>query len=360
MVANNRTENPEYGNPEDEDSELEEDVEPQEVEFGGSAQEESSFQISEDNARTRLDRWLAATQQAMSRTEAQRIIRAGQATVNRRTAKPSYLLEAGDVVHLRRTATPVELRLHAEPIPIEILYQDPDILVVDKPSGMVVHPAPGHESGTLVNALLYHCPDLGQIGGAKRPGIVHRLDKDTSGLILIAKHEQALRHLQQQFKTRTVEKEYLALVEGVPDPAAQTIDVPLGRHPVDRKRQAAFPPQMHLAGLRVRAAITTIQRKAVYSVPVHDANATGNFSLIAAYPKTGRTHQIRVHLAWIKHPIVGDPLYGLTRQRLAVPRLFLHAHRLRIALPSSQSAVEFTSPLPPDLRTLLERLETAT
>lgn len=321
---------------------------------------QASYRVEPADLGARLDRWLTQHLSDTSRMEVQRLIRAEHILVNGAPTKPSYLLEAADQITVYRAPESDMARVDAEAIPLDIIYQDSDLLVVNKPTGMVVHPAPGHSQGTLVNAVLHHCPDIGQIGHEKRPGIVHRLDKDTSGLILVAKHERALRYLQQQFKDRTVEKEYRALVEGVLDPEVQTVEVPLGRHPVDRKRQAAFPPHMHLAGLRVRAAITDVQRLAVYSVPVRDSNATGNFSLVAALPKTGRTHQIRVHLAWIKHPIVGDPLYGLKHPRLPIPRLFLHAHRLRIRLPASGKEREFISELPSDLSVVLDRLATGT
>jgi 23S rRNA pseudouridine1911/1915/1917 synthase len=321
---------------------------------------EHVFHIDESAVGMRFDRWLAQQLSETSRTEVQRMIRAGAATVNECPAKPSYLLECNDLVRVRHATVSSPTLVEAEDIPIEIVYQDADVIVVDKPAGMVVHPAPGHSHGTLVNALLYHCPDIGKLDGERRPGIVHRLDKDTSGLILVAKHAHALRFLQKQFKARAVRKHYIALVEGIPDPAVQTVHTWLGRHPVDRKRQAAFPLHLQNPNLRVREAITAIERTAVYSVAVKDSNAVGNFSLVSAFPKTGRTHQIRVHLAWIRHPIVGDPLYGLKRPRLPVPRLFLHAHGLSLRLPSSgEAVVEFSSPLPGDLRAVLDRLESA-
>jgi 23S rRNA pseudouridine1911/1915/1917 synthase len=318
------------------------------------------FVIPPEEAGQRIDRWLAERLPQVSRTEVQRLIRAGEILVNGLPPKASYPLEANDEVVAKITTAPAESSVVAEPIDLTILYQDADIIIIDKPSGMVVHPAAGHQAGTLVNALLHHCPDIGQIGGERRPGIVHRLDKDTSGLIAVAKHERALRELQHQFKERTVRKEYLALVEGIPDPSSQTITASIGRHPVDRKRQAAFPSNMHSLGIHVREAITDVERAAVYSVPVNDSNASGNFSLVRAFPHTGRTHQIRVHLAWIKHPIVGDPLYGLKRARLRVSRLFLHAHRLEIRLPSTGVATEFVAPLPEELASLLREMEAAT
>lgn len=314
------------------------------------------FVIDVAAAGTRVDRWLATSLPATSRSEVQRLIRTEQVSVNDRSPKPSYALEAGDVLVVTLPAPPEELA-QAEDIPLKIVYEDADIMVVDKPAGMVVHPAPGHQGGTLVNALLHHCPDIGYTGsGVQRPGIVHRLDKDTSGLLVAAKHARALRYLQQQFKARTVHKEYLALVDGLPEPAEQTIDVPLGRHPVDRKRQAAIPPELQNERIRARPAETTIRRIAMYSVPVKGSNAVGHFSLVSAFPHTGRTHQIRVHLAWIKHPIVGDPLYGLKPPRLPLPRLFLHAHRLGFSLPASGESVEFVASLPPDLESVLDRL----
>lgn len=288
----------------------------------------------------RLDRWLAARLPAHSRTEVQRWIREGLVRVNGRASKPGYRLETGDVVEVDVPEPEPYEEVRPEPIPLTILYEDEDILVVDKPAGMVVHPAPGHSSGTLVNAILHHCPDLEGVGGARRPGIVHRLDKDTSGLILVAKNDRAHRELQRQFQAREVDKAYLALVEGHLQPKVGRIEAPIGREPRQRKRMAVVQGG--------REAVTE------YTVLAHyDA-----YTLVDVHPRTGRTHQIRVHFAFIGYPLAGDTVYGRRKQRLKpwLKRLFLHAHRIRFRLPRTGEWVDFTSPLPPDLQAVLDHL----
>lgn len=311
--------------------------------------------VAEDGQGQRLDRWLAAQFPEHSRSTLQRWIKDGAVAVDGLPARAGRRLMAGEAIAITLPDAPVAADLRAEAIPLEILYEDADILVINKPAGMVVHPAPGHSGGTLVNAVLHHCPDLAGIGGERRPGIVHRLDKDTSGVMAVAKHERALRHLQAQFKARQVQKEYLALVEGRLAPQEGRIAAPLGRHPVDRKRQAVIAAGS-AGGTRSREAVTDYHVEAVFTAPVHNDQGIGHFSLVRAHPITGRTHQIRVHLAWRGHPIVGDPLYGLRHQRLAAPRLFLHAARLRLRLPGSGELREFQAPLAPDLQTVLDRL----
>jgi 23S rRNA pseudouridine1911/1915/1917 synthase len=229
-------------------------------------------------------------------------------------------------------------------------------VVVDKPAGMVVHPAPGHTDDTLVNAVLHLCPDIQGIGGEMRPGIVHRLDKETSGLIVVAKNDQALRHLQLQFKARQVHKVYVALLEGQINPETGRINVPLGRHPTERKRQAAFSGPAPSSSGRIREAVTDYETIGRYFSPNTAVGGAGHFTLVRAKPRTGRTHQLRVHFAWMKHPIVGDKIYGYRKQRVLAPRLFLHACELGFALPSSGKQVEFRAPLPPQLRELLDEL----
>jgi 23S rRNA pseudouridine1911/1915/1917 synthase len=227
-----------------------------------------------------------------------------------------------------------------EPIPLEIIYENHDLLVIDKPAGMVVHPSPGHWRGTLVHAVLYHCPDLEGVGGAHRPGIVHRLDKDTSGLILVAKNDRAHRDLQAQFKGREVQKTYLALVYGLISPVSGEIAAAVGRDIRDRKRMAIVEGG--------REAVTRYEVLGYYR----------KHTLLACHPLTGRTHQIRVHLAHIGHPILGDGVYGGRRRPpVPCPRQFLHAHRIRFRLPATGEQVEFTSPLPPDLQAVLDALE---
>jgi 23S rRNA pseudouridine1911/1915/1917 synthase len=245
--------------------------------------------------------------------------------------------------------------LAPQPIPLDIIYEDDDLLVVNKRAGMVVHPAPGHTDDTLVNAVLHHCPDISGVGGEVRPGIVHRLDKETSGLIVVAKHDRAHRNLQAQWKARTVHKAYLALVEGRPDPAAGRIVAPIGRHPSDRKRQAVLPPDPMTGQARGREAVSEYHTLATFhSDP---GGSGGTYSLVEVVIHTGRTHQIRVHFAWRHHPVVGDTLYGYRRVRLPLDRQFLHAHILRFALPSSGEVREFVAPLPADLQRVLDGLQ---
>ncbi len=288
----------------------------------------------------RLDKWLAKKWKDRSRTEIQRWIKEGLVRVNGRSTKPGYKLEEGDVIEVDVPAPQKYEGIKPEPLPLPILYQDDDIVVIDKPAGKVVHPAPGHAEGTLVNALLYHIPDLQGIGGIERPGIVHRLDKDTSGLLLVAKNDQAHRELQRQFKNREVEKMYLALVEGQVHPRVGRIEVPIARDKQHRKRMAPSKEG--------REAITE------YRVLEY----LEDFTFLEVRPLTGRTHQIRVHLAYIGHPIVGDTVYGRRKQRLKpfLKRHFLHAHRLRFRHPRTGTPMEFTSPLPPDLQAVINYL----
>jgi 23S rRNA pseudouridine1911/1915/1917 synthase len=268
--------------------------------------------------------------------------------------KASQRAEAGETVEVHIPLPAGEARSQPQPIPLNIVYEDADILVIDKPAGMVAHPAPGHPGGTLVNAVLHHCPEIEGVGGERRPGIVHRLDRETSGLIVVAKNDRAHRALQAQFKNRTVYKEYLALVEGKVEPAQGRIVAPIGRHPTARQRQAILLPDSRAGTSAGREAITEYEVIAAYSAAVQGSNAVGNFSLVRVVLRTGRTHQIRVHFAWIKHPVVGDTLYGYRKQRLALGRHFLHAQRLRFHLPGSDQEVDFTSPLPDELQSLLD------
>jgi 23S rRNA pseudouridine1911/1915/1917 synthase len=290
----------------------------------------------------RLDRWLASQLPDRSRSEIQRWIGEGRVTVGGKLEKASHKLAVGDAVVVRvPAAEPYDVE--PEPIPLEIVYEDDDLLVIDKPAGLVVHPSPGHRHGTLVHAVLYHCPDLEGVGGAHRPGIVHRLDKDTSGLILVAKNDRAHRDLQAQFKGREVQKTYLALVYGRISPPSGEIAAAVGRDIRERKRMAIVEGG--------RAAVTRYETLGCYR----------KCTLLACRPLTGRTHQIRVHLAHIGHPIVGDGVYGGRRRpSVPCPRQFLHAHRIRFRLPATGEEVELTSPLPPDLQAVLEALGSET
>ncbi len=287
----------------------------------------------------RLDIWLNAQQPSLSRARWQELIKSGHVLVNGRIRKPHYRLHDQDVVESDvPPAVPVEIL--PEAIPLDILFEDADILVLNKPAGLVVHPAPGHDSGTLVNALLHHCHDLAGIGGERRPGMVHRLDKDTSGVLVIAKNEGAMMSLTGQFKSRKVEKEYLALVWGHPRPASGTVETLIGRSPHNRKKMSARP----LSG---RPAITHYKT-------VEKFRET---SLLKVQIETGRTHQIRVHLAYKGHPVVGDHQYGRARVTPApavVRRQMLHAARLSFAHPRTGLKMEFLAPLPGDFLHLLD------
>ena len=289
-----------------------------------------------DVAGERIDTLVARRLPELSRSHVRKLIDAGLITIDGRVPKPSEKPTVGVQIRIE-IPPPEEMTLEPEDIPLTIIYQDSDIIVVDKPPGLTVHPAPGNPSGTLVNALLAIVPDLQGISGTLRPGIVHRLDKDTSGLIVVAKNDRAMLTLQAQLKERLVHKTYIAVVEGVPDPREGMIEAPLGRHPKNRKKQAV------VAG--GREAISKYRVKEVLPA---------NRALLEVEPVTGRTHQIRVHLAAIGHPIVGDTLYG--RRSNVVGRQFLHAARLGFNMPGGRQ-VEFESPLPSDLRAALDELQ---
>lgn len=297
-----------------------------------------TLRLAADRPGERLDAFLARRCQDLSRSHARRLIEEGLVSVDGRPAKPSQRLARGERV-LAHIPPPQPLELVPQSIPLTVIHQDDDIIVIDKPAGLTVHPAPGHPSGTLVNALLALCPELKGIAGTLRPGIVHRLDKDTSGLLVVAKNDRAQRSLSQQLKEREVRKTYLALVQGVPRPGEGVIEAPIGRHPKHRKKMAV------VAGGR--------EAETRYRVRDEVPSDSG-YALLEVEPITGRTHQIRVHLAAIGHPVVGDATYG--KRSTIIGRQFLHAHRLAFTLPASRRLVEFESPLPPDLRQALERL----
>jgi len=290
----------------------------------------------------RLDRWLAEQVPDLSRARIQKLIDQSQVYLNGSVCTSrKAAIQTGDRVHIQiPDATPLELA--AQPIPLDILYEDEDVLILNKPAGLVVHPAPGHEAGTLVNALLAHCPDLVGIGGVQRPGIVHRLDKDTSGAIAIAKTDLAQHHLQRQFQTKTARRTYLAVVYGAPQASFGTVDAPIGRHLGDRKKMAVVPPER--GG---RPAITHWQVN----------ERLGNYSLMQFDLETGRTHQIRVHSAHMGHPVVGDPVYSSGRSvGVNLPGQALHAWRLRLQHPRTEEWIEAIAPLPPSLTKLLQVL----
>jgi 23S rRNA pseudouridine1911/1915/1917 synthase len=285
----------------------------------------------------RLDKFLVGLLQEFSRSRIQGLIADGFVEVNGQAAKKAgQTLESGSNVTVRiPSAVPTDLV--AEDIPLEILFENADLIVVNKPAGMVVHPAAGHASGTLVNAVLGYDPELEGIGGEERPGVVHRLDKQTSGLILLAKNERAHRWLQDQFRLRKVEKAYLALVDGKPPTPSGRVEAHIGRDPSHRKRMAIVPES------RGREAIS--EYKTVESFKDH--------TLLEFHPVTGRTHQIRLHCAFLGCPIVGDEIYGRRHSSIEFGRHFLHAHRLRIVLPGEKEPKHFEAPLPAELERVL-------
>jgi len=296
-----------------------------------------TLELTADRSGERLDTFVARRCPELSRSHARRLIDDGLVSVNGRHGKASERVTAG--LNVQVTIPPPEtIDLTPETIPLTIIYQDADIIVLDKPDGLTVHPAPGHPSGTLVNALLAACPDLGGIAGTLRPGIVHRLDKDTSGLMVVAKNDRAQRALQRQLKDRLVHKTYLALVQGVPRPREGMIEAPIGRHPKNRKKMAV------VAG----------GREAITKYRVREEFARGAYSLLEVEPVTGRTHQIRVHMSALGHAIVGDATYG--RRSDLIGRQALHASKLAFAMPGGGRQIEFESPLPPDIRESVERL----
>jgi 23S rRNA pseudouridine1911/1915/1917 synthase len=296
-----------------------------------------TIQLEIENGGERLDKTIAAASPELSRAAVQRLIKEALVTVNGQTSKPSYRVEAGDAILVQVPDEPPS-DIQPEEIPLDVIYEDAQLMAVNKPAGMVVHPAHGHRSGTLVNAILARNPETRDVGGPERAGIVHRLDKETSGLILVAKTERTHSALQRLFKRRNVKKTYLALVEEHPSPRQGLIDAPIGRDKRNRKRMAIVRSG--------RVARTTY--RVVETFKEH--------SLVELEPETGRTHQIRVHLAWLGYPVVGDQVYGYRRQRLLRHRHFLHAYQLELTHPVTTETLSLTAPLPKDLADVLRRL----
>jgi 23S rRNA pseudouridine1911/1915/1917 synthase len=285
----------------------------------------------------RLDLFLTACLPEFSRSRLQGLIKDGFVQVDGSVVtKAGRDLEPGTRVEVR-IPPPVPSGLVAEDIPLDIVFENADLLVVNKPAGMVVHPSPGHADGTLVHAALGHAPDIQGIGGEERPGIVHRLDKETSGLIVIAKNEQAHRWLQDQFRERTVEKIYLALVDGAPPTPSGRVEAPIGRNTTHRKLMAVVPPE------KGRQAMT--EYRTLEQFPRH--------TLLEIHPLTGRTHQIRVHLAFLGCPVVGDKVYGKRHPTVEIERHFLHAQRLKIVLPGEVRPHIFEAGVPAELEEVL-------
>jgi len=286
---------------------------------------------------TRLDKFLVQSLPEHSRTRLQALIHEGAVSVDTQpVTKTGFVLEAGKRVSIN-VPDPEPVELQAEDIPLDIVYENDDLVIINKPAGMVVHPAPGHSSGTLVHAALGSFSDLQGIGGEIRPGIVHRLDKDTSGLIIIAKNDQSHRWLQDQFRLRKVEKVYIALVDGKPPTPYGRIEAAIARDPAHRKQMAVVSEG------RGRPAVT--EYKTLTQYPEH--------TLIEAHPFTGRTHQIRLHMAFLNCPIVGDLVYGHKKLSLEINRHFLHAARISIILPGDKEPSTFEAAMPPDLKAVL-------
>lgn len=290
----------------------------------------------------RVDRYVANALDALSRTAVQRLIDDGAITVNDQAVQASDRVQAGDVIRIVIPA-PEPVSIEPQAIPLHILYEDADIVVVNKSAGMVVHPGAGQPSGTLVNAILAHSPDLTGVGGEIRPGIVHRLDRDTSGAIIVAKHDQALRHLQRQFKRRTVEKHYVALVAGQIPQEEGLIEAPIARDRHRRRRMAVVG-----GGKMARTRWRVMAR--------YRDDRGRTYTLVDVHLLTGRTHQIRVHFSWMGFPIAGDTTYGGPAIAELSPRQFLHARSLQITHPSTEERMTFVAPLPSDLLQVLASL----
>ncbi|MCL5935370.1 MAG: RluA family pseudouridine synthase [Firmicutes bacterium] len=296
------------------------------------------FNVGEEDSGQRLDIFLAAESPDLSRSHIQKLVAEGMVEVSGLPARASYRVKRGDLVVLR-IPPPVELVVEPEPIPLDIYFEDTDVVVVNKPRGMVVHPAEGNYTGTMVNALLFHCRDLSGINGLKRPGIVHRLDKDTSGLLMAAKNDFAHLELARQLSERKVERRYLALAHGVLKNDRGIVNAPISRHPRDRKRMAVTPG-------KGRPAITH------YKVLGH----YGSLTYLELKLETGRTHQIRVHMAYLGHPLVGDLKYGQAKNRFNLEGQFLHAATLGFVHPRSGEKIAFEAPLPGELQGILENI----
>jgi 23S rRNA pseudouridine1911/1915/1917 synthase len=315
-----------------------------------------SIIVTAEDTRKRLDHFLVEQGLPYSRSRLKKWIEEGRITVNGRREKGGYRLKIGDRLLIEPEADPVSMPLIPEEIPLTVCFEDRDLLVLEKPAGLVVHPAAGNYRGTLVHALLHHCRDLSGIGGVYRPGIVHRLDKDTSGLMVVAKNDAAHQHLVRQFQQGRVIKEYQALVWGVPTAPSGRIARPIGRHPRQRKKMAVDAP-------RGKEAVT--EWRVLERFPQ-------GISWLKLILKTGRTHQIRVHLSFLGWPVVGDPLYGGTKQirpltrsfpglkEVTVTRQLLHASRLAFFHPTNENFLDFSSVLPEDMQSLLRFLRQGT
>lgn len=304
--------------------------------------EQINFVFSETSAK-RLDKFLAEQILHLSRAKIQSMISAGEVRVNEKVVnKPAYKLESGDEVSALLTEITENLPAEQE-IALEVIYEDADVIVINKPAGLVVHPGAGNADFTLVNALLFRWPQIASVGEPERPGIVHRLDKDTSGVLIVAKTTRGYTWLVKQFKTRKAKKSYLALVDGKPPTPTGRIETRIGRDEKHRQRMAVT------YGDQGRKADSEFFTVAEYR----------DHTLLEVNPLSGRTHQIRVHLAFLGCPVVGDQIYGRRKNSLDTDRFFLHASKLTIRLPGDETETEFSAPLPADLQTILDHLEKA-
>ncbi|MFC7392484.1 RluA family pseudouridine synthase [Scopulibacillus cellulosilyticus] len=301
---------------------------------------EKSEILITDDCGVRLDKWVHIQFPELSRTRIQEMIKDQFITVNNKAVKANYKTNSGDRIQVE-ISDPEPLNVEAENIPLDIIYEDQDVLVVNKPRGMVVHPAPGHYTGTLVNGLLYHCNDLSGINGVLRPGIVHRIDKDTSGLLVVAKNDKSHQSLAEQLKAKTTHRIYLAIVHGVLPHNEGTIDAPIGRDEKDRKKMA-------VTSKNSKEAVTHFYVEERFN----------KYTFVKCRLETGRTHQIRVHMAYIGHPVAGDPKYG-PRKTLSINGQALHAAELGFNHPSTGERMTFTAPLPADMEIELKKCRKA-
>lgn len=304
--------------------------------------EELSLIVEKEQENKRIDAYIAEVVQELSRSQVQNLINSDLVTVNNKKTKPNYKVKEKDEI-LMTFEEEKEVEILAENIPLDIVYEDEDVIVVNKPKGMVVHPAVGHYTGTLVNALMYHCGDsLSGINGEKRPGIVHRIDKDTSGLLMVAKNDKAHTSLSEQLAKHTITRKYIAIVHNGFKEESGTVDQPIGRNPKDRMKMA-------ITHKHSRHAITH------YKV----IERLKNFTLIEAQLETGRTHQIRVHMTFIGHPLLGDIVYGVKKQPFKMEGQALHAKTLGFIHPSTGEYLEFQSDTPESFKKILNRLQQA-
>lgn len=296
-----------------------------------------NYTIEEENVGKRLDLFVSENEVDMSRSFVQGIIEKQQVKVNEQIKKSNYRLRVGDQVQVE-LAEPVELQVEAEDIPLDIIYEDSDVIVINKPQDMVVHPAPGNYTGTLVNGLLYHCKDLSGINGVIRPGIVHRIDKDTSGVLVVAKNDKSHNSLAMQLKDHSMKRTYYAIVEGIVKEEEGTVRTNIGRHPVER----------------IKMAVVKDGKEAITNYKVLERFKSN--TLVECRLETGRTHQIRVHMAHLHHPLIGDQVYGYKKQKFKLQGQALHAKNLGFIHPTTGEYMEFDSQLPEYFQDILDKL----